>query len=60
MDTDTLLANCAITLGQLEEAGLQAKTLLEIHDDYLGCRNDLAITGPFLSSNSSTSVKLIR
>ena len=48
MDTDTLLANCAIAEGQLEDAGVQATTLLEIHDDYLKCRNDLADHGAFL------------
>ena len=48
MDTDTLLANCAITEGQLEDAGVQATTLLEIHDDYLKCQNDLADHGTFL------------
>jgi putative GTP pyrophosphokinase len=48
MDTDTLLANCAITEDQLEDAGVQATTLLEIHDDYLNCRNDLADHGAFL------------
>jgi putative GTP pyrophosphokinase len=48
MDTDTLLANCAITERQLEDAGVQAMTLLEIHDDYLKCRSDLADHGSFL------------
>jgi ppGpp synthetase/RelA/SpoT-type nucleotidyltranferase len=48
MDTDTLLATCAVTEDQLEDAGVQATTLLEIHDDYLKCRNDLADHGAFL------------
>ena len=48
MDTDTLLATCAITEGQLEDAGVQATTLLKIHDDYMKCRDDLADHGAFL------------
>ncbi len=48
MDTDTLLATCAITEGRLKDAGVQATTLLEIHDDYLKRRNDLADHGAFL------------
>jgi putative GTP pyrophosphokinase len=48
MDTETLLADCAITGSQLAEAGVQAETLLEIHDDYLASRGDLADHGAFL------------